>query len=90
MKRDIVELSDSDALKALQGLNPVTFRYKEEPDEQYVGFIAEDLPDLVATNDHKHLSSTDVVAVLTKVVQDQQKTIDELSARLAALEGKQK
>jgi hypothetical protein len=85
-KRDIVELSGSDALEALQELNPVTFRYKEEPDEQYVGFIAEDLPDLVATQDHKHMSPTDVVAVLTKVVKDQQKTIDELSIRLADLE----
>ena len=34
------------------------------------------------------MSSMDVVAVLTKVVQDQQKTIEELSARLADLEGK--
>lgn len=89
-KRDIAKLSGSDALEALQGMNPVTFRYKEEPDEQYVGFIAEDLPDLVATNDHKHMSSMDVVAVLTKVVKDQQKTIDELSARLADLEEKEK
>lgn len=89
-KSDIVELSDSDALKALQELTPVTFRYKAEPDEQYVGFIAEDVPDLVATNDHKHMSSMDVVAVLTKVVQDQQKMIEEMSARLAELEGKEK
>ena len=55
-----------------------------------VGFIAEDVPDLVATNDHKHMSPTDVVAVLTKVVKDQQKTIEELSARLADLEKKEK
>lgn len=89
-KRDIVELSDGDALKALRELTPVTFRYKEEPGEQYVGFVAEDVPDLVATNDRKHLSSMDVVAVLTRIVKDQQKTIDELSARLAALEGKEK
>ena len=90
LKRDIVELSDSDALKTLQGLTPVTYRYTAEPDEQYVGFIAEDVPDLVATNDRKHMNPMDVVAVLTKVVQDQQKTIEELSARLAELEGKEK
>ena len=89
-KRDIVELSEGDALKALQGLTPVTFRYKAEPDEQYLGFVAEDVPDLVATNDHKHMNSMDVVALLTKVVKDQQKTIDDLSARLADLEGKEK
>ncbi|HSE67980.1 MAG TPA: tail fiber domain-containing protein, partial [Gemmatimonadales bacterium] len=85
-KRDIVELSDDAALKTLRELNPVTFRYKAEPDEQYVGFIAEDLPDLVATNDHKHLNPTDVVAVLTKVVQEQQKTIEALSAKVDELE----
>jgi hypothetical protein len=89
-KRDIVELSEDDALKALEGLTPVTFRYKTEPDEQYIGFIAEDVPDLVATNDHKHLSSMDVVALLTKVVKEQQKTINDLSARLADLEEKEK
>jgi hypothetical protein len=84
-KRDIAELSDNDALKTLQGLNPVTFRYKAEPDEQYVGFVAEDVPELVATNDRKHLNPMDVVAVLTKVVQEQQKTIEALSAKVEEL-----
>lgn len=85
-KSDIVDLSHDAALSALHELNPVIFRYKAEPDEEYVGFIAEDLPDLVATSDHKHMSATDVVAVLTKVVQQQQLTIDQLAARLAEIE----
>jgi hypothetical protein len=51
-----------------------------------VGFIAEDVPDLVATEDRKGMSAMDVVAVLTKVVQDQQQTIEELSRKVAALE----
>ncbi|HEV2852107.1 MAG TPA: tail fiber domain-containing protein [Thermoanaerobaculia bacterium] len=85
-KRDITELSQNDAVKALRGLNPVTFRYKAEPDEQYVGFVAEDVPELVATNDHKHLNAMDVVAVLTKVVQEQQKTIEALSAKVDELQ----
>jgi len=50
-----------------------------------VGFIAEDVPDLVATEDRKGM---DVVAVLTKVVQDQQKTIEEFSRKVSALEQK--
>ena len=41
---------------------------------------------LVATTDRKGLSSMDVVAVLTKVIQEQQKTIDEMRARLDRLE----
>jgi hypothetical protein len=42
-----------------------------------VGFIAEDVPELVSTKDRKHMTPMDVVAVLTKVVQDQQKSLRE-------------
>jgi hypothetical protein len=86
LKRDITDLSEKDAMTALQGLNPVTFRYKAEPGEQYVGFVAEDVPELVAAGDHKHMNAMDVVAVLTKVVQEQQKTIEALSAKVDQLE----
>ena len=53
-----------------------------EPDESYVGFIAEDVPALVATADRNGVSSMDVVAVLTRVIQDQQRRIEELETRL--------
>ncbi|MFY9822078.1 MAG: tail fiber domain-containing protein [Thermoanaerobaculia bacterium] len=86
VKQDITDLGSSEALQAFEHLNPVKFRYKAEPNQQYVGFIAEDVPDLVARNDRKSLSPMDVVAVLTKVVQEQQKTIEKLSARLTELE----
>lgn len=87
-KRDIAELDGREALAAFKKLDPVKFQYKAEPGEQYVGFIAEDVPELVATNDRKHLNSMDVVAVLTKVVQEQQKTIEALNARLLAVENR--
>jgi hypothetical protein len=54
-----------------------------------VGFIAEDVPDLVATADRKGLSSMDVAAVLTKVIQQQQRTIEDLQTRLEHLERKE-
>ncbi len=85
-KRDIADLSETDALSALRGLTPVSYYYKAEPGEQYLGFIAEDVPELVASSGRKSLNPMDMVAVLTKVVQTQQKTIDDLNARLAALE----
>ncbi len=53
------------------------FAYKADSTERRVGFIAEDVPDLVATKDRKGLSPMDIVAVLTKVTQDQQKVIQE-------------
>lgn len=89
LKQDIVDLPAGDAMTALKELNPVTYSYKVDPNEHHVGFIAEDVPSLVATKDRKGVSPMDVVAVLTKVVQEQQSTIDELKARLAKLENQQ-
>ena len=89
VKQDIHQLDGATALDALKALEPVTFAYKANPGETMVGFIAEDVPDLVATADRKGLSSMDVAAVLTKVIQEQQKTIEEMRARLERLEQKE-
>lgn len=83
-KQDIASLSEADAAAALMQLEPVTFRYIDESGENYVGFIAEDVPELVANSDRSSLSPMDIVAVLTKVVQAQQRRIEELEARLEA------
>jgi len=87
-KEDIAPLTTGQALEALAGLEPVTFRYKTEGEEMYVGFIAEDVPELVATADRKGLSAMDIVAVLTRVVQEQQKDLAGQSAQIAALEAR--
>ena len=60
------------------------FRYKNDAAETYVGFIAEDVPELVAMENRQSLSAMDIVAVLTKVVQNQQRRIEALEARIAA------
>jgi hypothetical protein len=86
LKGDIHSLSSDDAMAALQGLDPVTFRYKADLTDQKVGFIAEDVPEIVATNDRKGLSPMDIVAILTKVAKDQQATIDKLQQRVDAME----
>jgi len=85
-KNDIVDISNDVALKALSALNPVTYSYKSQPDETYAGFIAEDVPEIVATNDRKGLAAMDIVAVLTKVVKEQNKTIQSLNERLTQIE----
>jgi hypothetical protein len=81
-KENIVDLTPEEALAALVHLQPVEFNYKNDQQEKYVGFIAEDVPDLVATEDRQSLSTMDIVAVLTKVVQEQQKKIAALEAKL--------
>ena len=84
-KKEIRDLTSAEAVDTLKGLNPVKFSYKANSDERHVGFIAEDVPELVATKDRKGMSSMDVVAVLTKVVQEQQKTVQEQRATIAEL-----
>ncbi|MBF0568853.1 MAG: tail fiber domain-containing protein [Nitrospirae bacterium] len=88
-KKDIKALSSEDAMMAFNKLEPVSFKYKTD-DEQHVGFIAEDVPDLVASGDRKGLSSMDMVAVLTKVVQEQQRAIASLSKQVKSLKAKMK
>ena len=82
LKENIQDLTVEEALEALAELSPKKYNYKTEKDEVYLGFISEDVPDLVATKDRKSMSSMDVVALLTKIVQDQQKKIEELESRI--------
>ena len=89
LKQEISELPLSEALKAVKALKPVTYQYKANPDEDEVGFIAEDVPQLVATNNRKGLSALDITAVLTKVVQHLQTENETLKKRLDALESRE-
>lgn len=82
LKENIAELALEEALVTLRNLTAVQFNYKLDINDSHVGFIAEDVPELVATADRRGLSSMDIVAVLTKVVQAQQLRLDELEARL--------
>jgi len=86
LKKNIAEISADEAVKTIENLKPVAFNYKKDDQEQHVGFIAEDVPELVATNDRKGIDSMDIAAVLTKVVQEQQKTMRELQAKIGELE----
>ena len=89
LKEQITELSSTEALETLAHLSPVKFRYKADTEQTtHVGFIAEDVPELVATPDRQGLSAMDIVGVLTKAVQEQQKTIMTLAEKVQTLEGR--
>ncbi len=88
LKENIVPLTVDAALAALHALEPVEYNYKVEPDDPQVGFIAEDVPDLVATPDRRALAPTDIVGVLTKVVQEQQRALVALQQEVARLQAK--
>ncbi len=94
-KENVRTLTSEEAMATLEVLTPVKFNYKADKTEEWLGFIAEDVPDLVATKERKGMSPMDVVAVLTKAVQEQQKimnrqqqTISRLNERIEELEKK--
>ncbi len=102
LKENIQDLGSVEAMDTFNRLNPVKYNYKVDKSEKHVGFISEDVPELVATQDRKGMSPMDVVAVLTKVIQEQQKAIqlqqqsikeqqkaiDELKEKIAQIEKK--
>jgi Chaperone of endosialidase len=86
LKENVSELSGQEAMAALQRLSAVKFHYKADAKkEQRLGFIAEDVPDLVATAERDCLSPMDLIAVLTRALQEQQQTITALAAKVDTL-----
>jgi hypothetical protein len=89
LKENIAELSGKEAVETLKNLNPVKFNFKADSDKnRHIGFIAEDVPELVATSDRKTLSPMDIVAVLTQALKEQQNTILALAEKVKVLEAK--
>ncbi len=86
LKQDIQGINGEEAITALRQLEPVHFSYKKSPDVHSLGFIAEDVPTIVATRERQSLRPMDLVALLTKVTQEQQKTIETLATQIASLE----
>jgi hypothetical protein len=78
LKENIEGLTVEEAAEVLAKLDPVKYNYKADKEERHVGFIAEDVPTLVASKDRKSLSPMDITGVLTKVVQEQAKMVKEL------------
>ncbi len=84
LKENVEALSLDAALAALAALEPVTYNYRVEPGDPQVGFIAEDVPELVATPDRTTLAHGDIVSVLTRVVQAQQRELEQQREALRA------
>jgi len=89
-KENIENLDDQTALDAFHKLQTVTYNYKTNKDEGIVGFIAEDVPSLVAVKDRNALSALEISALLTKVVQLQDKEIKQMREDIKALKMMQK
>lgn len=86
-KENISDLTALEAMTTLQNLTPVKYDYKgEKAFRQNLGFIAEDMPDNVASEDRKTISPFEVVPILTKVAKEQQRVIAELQETVRTLQ----
>jgi len=90
LKTNIKSLDTQAARDAFHKLQPVSYEYKTQKGENVVGFIAEDIPDLVAMPSRHTLDATEIVAVLTKVMQEQDKQIKLQAGKIEKLERMQK
>jgi hypothetical protein len=82
LEENISELSGEEAMATLQGLKAVKFHYKaDRQQQQHIGFIAEDVPDILATPERDRLSPMDIIAVLTKAVQELSEEVRSLKER---------
>ena len=76
-------------------MNEIEYHYTGKQRQDQSDLLVPYVPDLVATKDRKGLSAMDIVAVLTKVVQEQKETVEKqqavintLTEKLAQLEAK--
>jgi len=93
LKHDVRDLAPATALAAVEALQAVRYRLEAQPEEPTLGFIAEQVPDLVASPDRKTIEPMKIVAALTGAAQAQGEALEvrqreaaELEARLERLE----
>lgn len=89
LKKEIEDLNLEDSKKTILGLKPVKYRYKESDERLRHGFIAQDVQkvtdwdavSLCEDTGYLNLSYEDFIADLVKVVQDQERRINELEVK---------
>ena len=86
LKDDVEPLVTDAAVTALSVLEPVSFRYIDDPGgTRRLGFIAEDVPEIIAQPTRDRIRTMDIVALLTAVVREHQRIITSLTADVAEL-----
>ena len=87
LKENIADVSVVEALEVLAGLQPVTFNFKgDERKILQLGFIAEDVPMAIGSPDRQGVVTSHIVTILTKVVQEQQTLMTQLTDEVKRLE----
>lgn len=82
-KERIADLDLPVATAALGEMTPVEFVYKDDATKrQRIGFIAEDVPEIIANSDRQSVPLMDAVALVTRVAKGHQSDLDTRSQTL--------
>jgi hypothetical protein len=74
LKENIVDLSSQEVAEFLQDLRPIKYNYKADQNRTpHAGFLSEEAPDLVTSSSKQTIYPVDILAILTKAVQDQRR-----------------
>lgn len=83
LKENIAILSNREAQAVIQSLNPVKFTYKADQTQTLRwGFIAEEVPELLASVDKQAIHPVDIIAALTQLIKEHQDKIKSLTQLL--------
>ena len=95
LKQNIKKIQSQDAKNLIMNLTPTTYQFKERPNINRYGFIAQDVENIIDkygfgngiarkpnNNGYYTLCYTDMLAPLISVVQQQQKDIENLSEKV--------
>ena len=83
LKENVADFTIREAAEALEGLNPVSFTWKDDSEKtRHIGFIAEDAPRITKSTDEKAIIPVHILAILSKVVQEQQRAISAMRREL--------
>lgn len=84
-KENISKLEEEAARNAIEQLEPVEFNFRGDRSRITMGFIAEDMPDMLTAGDKKAISPFEIITVLVSEVKEQEKMISYLKKKVAAL-----
>jgi Chaperone of endosialidase len=83
LKQDISTLTKEEAYSLIGKLEPIKFSFNNDPSKkQNIGFIAEQVPDIVADDDHSSIRYIEIISALTKVVKELKNEVDGLKEKI--------
>ena len=84
LKENIETIPTEEAVDAVTKLRPVKFNYiGTMPSRPNLGFIAEEAPDILATEDRKTIAPFDIIPILTSVIKKHQQIITNMQSELS-------